>query len=503
MSFVVNLIFAVFLLGAGGIAGGWLRGVLRGKVDQRDRDGRLRDLQEIVAQLDALATSVALDVGEHNDRVKKINDELSSSKTSRAETVINAVAKLIESNGQMQQQLASAETKLQEQARVIKTKDAESRIDALTRIANRRAFDDEMAKNYAVFQRQGRPFSLILADVDHFKKFNDCHGHRAGDEVLRGIAGVLRQTARGTDIVARYGGEEFAIVLPGASIEEAQQAAERARQAIEKTRVRFEGKDLAVTISLGVAQLLSSERDSLMIQRTDEALYASKHAGRNQVHWHDGGQPQPLGKTEDPPVPSPQSPPDTAEPAAPSEPEKPCGTLNFKDTGTLNWCDRAMLCLQVRQRIAEWKRGGQQFSLVMVKVDGGEEIALRHGRDARELVLHAAARSLGAAIREMDALSHYAPDCFVALLPGTGLSSAVNVAQRVHHCANQCTFPTKKTDIQCRVSVGVAEVLDGDDVVRLLQRIEAAVADAEKAGGNRVYCHNGLWQEPAEQFAAT
>ena len=314
--------------------------------------------------------------------------------------------------------------------------------------------------------------------------------------------------------MARYGGEEFAIVLPGASIVEAQQAAERARQAIEKTRVRFEGKDLAVTISMGVAQLLSSERDSLMIQRADEALYASKHAGRNQVHWHDGRQPQPLRKTEDPPAPSPQSPPDTVEPAAPepktkslepaalSESQDARDAMNFKDIGTFNWCDRAMLCQQVRQRIGEWKRGGPPFSLIMVKVDGGEEIALRHGRGARELVLHAAARSLGAAIREMDVLAHYAPDCFVSLLPTAGLSSAINVANRVHHCASQCTFPSKKTDIQCRISVGVAEVLDGDDVVRLLQRIEAAVAEAEKAGGNRVFFHNGLWQEPAEQFVA-
>ena len=92
---------------------------------------------------------------------------------------------------------------------------AETRTDALTLLANRRAFDDELAKRCAEFRRQGRTFSLTIVDVDRFKNFNDTYGHRAGDEVLRNVAKVLRRKMRETDIVARYGGEEFAIIHPG------------------------------------------------------------------------------------------------------------------------------------------------------------------------------------------------------------------------------------------------------------------------------------------------
>ena len=112
-----------------------------------------------------------------------------------------------------------------------------------------------------------------------------------------------------------------------------------------------------------------------------------------------------------------------------------------------------------------------------------------------------ASRSLVAVVREMDVLANYAPGLFVSLLPGAGLGVAISVAQRAQRSANQCSLPMQHVQIQCRTSVGVAEVLDGDDVIRLLRRAEAAVDAAEKSGGGRVFCHNGQWQEPVEECA--
>ena len=102
------------------------------------------------------------------------------------------MAKLIDAKDQLEQELAASQRRLEEQSREIETHAFEARTDALTRLANRRAFDDELLRRFDEFQRHGRPLSLVLIDIDHFKDFNDSHGHQAGDEVLRGIAGVLR-----------------------------------------------------------------------------------------------------------------------------------------------------------------------------------------------------------------------------------------------------------------------------------------------------------------------
>ena len=128
----------------------------------------------------------------------------------------------------------------------------------------------------------------MLLDVDHFKHFNDTHGHRAGDEALRVIARVLRGAMRQMDLVTRYGGEEFLVILAGTAIDGAGLVAERTRQNIGKTTFRYDGKVLSLTVSVGIAQLVTSEHITGMLQRADDAMYASKKNGRNRTYWHDG-----------------------------------------------------------------------------------------------------------------------------------------------------------------------------------------------------------------------
>jgi len=161
-----------------------------------------------------------------------------------------------------------------------------SRTDALTGLANRRAFDVELSRLWlGMHTHQGR-LAAILVDIDHFKRYNDCHGHPAGDECLRRVAAAMRGAVRDGDLLARVGGEEFVVLLPGASVEAVQAAAERVRECVEDLSLPHDGQgdQKVVTISLGAAmRLLPAPLDEHgLIQAADTALYEAKRHGRNR-----------------------------------------------------------------------------------------------------------------------------------------------------------------------------------------------------------------------------
>ena len=129
----------------------------------------------------------------------------------------------------------------------------------------------------------------MMFDVDHFKKVNDVHGHQAGDHVLRIVAETMKACFRRTDVICRYGGEEFLVILNGTDLKGSVFAAEKFRQTIATTAIIFDGKQIPVTISGGLAQVkLGEETTTAAIARADAALYQSKESGRNQVSIHDG-----------------------------------------------------------------------------------------------------------------------------------------------------------------------------------------------------------------------
>jgi diguanylate cyclase len=163
---------------------------------------------------------------------------------------------------------------------------AESLSDPLTMLSNRKHFDQSLERIIAHSKKNGELFCLILADVDHFKSFNDTHGHQMGDHVLRLIAAEMQQAVKGQDVVARYGGEEFAVILPNTGLVPAVTVAERIRQTTmsKELRRRKTGESLGrVTISLGVAEFRNNEAVQDLVERADNCLYAAKRRGRNCV----------------------------------------------------------------------------------------------------------------------------------------------------------------------------------------------------------------------------
>lgn len=157
--------------------------------------------------------------------------------------------------------------------------------DALTGIYNRRFMEEALAIEQSRAERRGSSIGLMMMDVDYFKRFNDTFGHDAGDAVLRGIGLLLRRTMREGDMPCRYGGEEFAVILPGADLAQTRQRAEAIRTAIERWKPQNEGHAFGqVTVSIGIAALpLNGNSWQAALKVADEALYAAKHGGRNQV----------------------------------------------------------------------------------------------------------------------------------------------------------------------------------------------------------------------------
>jgi two-component system cell cycle response regulator len=161
--------------------------------------------------------------------------------------------------------------------------------DPLTGLLNRRAFSEMMVRSLASFERYGEPVSVLLLDVDHFKRINDTHGHEAGDAVLVSLAETLRGFARRTDCVARWGGEEFVVGLSHTRIPAVAIPAERIRKAILERPIRLpNGRFVSVTVSVGVAAAVAGEGLDALVARADRALYVAKDAGRNRCEYDDG-----------------------------------------------------------------------------------------------------------------------------------------------------------------------------------------------------------------------
>ena len=195
------------------------------------------------------------------------------------------IAALMLKNRTLEIQSRETEERLQKQTEIVADLRSKLRIDALTGLLNRRAFENDLKKELAGIKRYKYPLSLIMCDIDHFKNVNDNFGHRVGDKMLQKIADVLKNGIRETDSAYRYGGEEFMVLLPHTGGKEACRIAERIRGSIAAFRflVKKPETSIQITVSAGVTQARTDETIEEIVNRVDAALYEAKDRGRNRI----------------------------------------------------------------------------------------------------------------------------------------------------------------------------------------------------------------------------
>jgi diguanylate cyclase (GGDEF)-like protein/PAS domain S-box-containing protein len=170
-----------------------------------------------------------------------------------------------------------------EQAERIKELERMAMVDELTRLPNRRHFDDQLGRRLAEWQRHGRPFGVLMMDVDRFKQVNDECGHLLADAILKLVARTLHANCRSFDIVARWGGEEFAAIISNVDAQQLVLVAEKFRAMVAASGLRLPGHALAITISVGAADAQADDTAQTLLKRADQALYEAKRQGRNRV----------------------------------------------------------------------------------------------------------------------------------------------------------------------------------------------------------------------------
>ncbi len=336
--------------------------------------------------------------------------------------------------------------------------------DELTGAASRQSLDAEIQRRMLEWNRNGRGLAMIMVDVDHFKKFNDRYGHRAGDFVLQQTVKTIEHCIREADVLGRFGGEEFAVVLPDADGNEARAAAERIRRSIEQARFPYEGSKLRITVSVGLTAAVPADTPQRLLERADNALYVSKQSGRNCVHFHDGTRCCPYGAA--------QPTADGGESGAHASIEIASDNFTEKYSGMPH---RKIFDAELRRRVVEANRYKRSLSAVLVRIESYADL-YEFGKEAERLVLEVTSECIRASIREPDTASRISDDTFAIMLPETDAMGVAVPVQRIANGIAQCKKPAFQGRLlPIEVKVAHAQLSELEDAGQLVERLRSAL----------------------------
>jgi diguanylate cyclase len=253
----------------------------------------LKRAQAIVLDLEKIAHRVRRELALHHSNLasfkRRVGEISKSADAADWQMLCDEAERLLKPTQDLGMQLAHAYDGIRQQSSRLMTFTGQ-RCDPLTGLCNRQALVETLENYLTMHRRYGMLFSIAIFDLDHFKAFNEKHGHMHGDRLLKQVASLLDQQARETDVVTRSGGEEFIVVLPGTELPGATMFAERMRYTLARTT--------SLTVSAGVAMVADGDDTKTFLTRADSALYAAKAAGRNCVYCHNGEDAFP-GKSQD------------------------------------------------------------------------------------------------------------------------------------------------------------------------------------------------------------
>lgn len=418
-----------------------------------------------IEQIRQLALDVANDVGDHGLVMAGWSEQLDATQKSgdgSAAEIQSLVEGMISANHKLHSRLKEAEQKIATQAEEIKTQESNAKTDALTGLANRRAFDLELVQAMPGSGDESEPCSLLVFDIDHFKSFNDAHGHLAGDEVLRTVGRTFAQVVRKPFLAARYGGEEFAAILPRTTSRQAKELADRLRISIEGTAIMFEGKSLSVTASIGVSQAVPGEQARELVRRADEGVYAAKAAGRNRCFWHDGVQVLPTTQASSKRTSSGLVVSNGCTKTAIEDFIKlPCSSLPGP---------KASLESLVSEGVLDADRCSD-YALICVCLTSLPALRGHDEQGSVALLNDLAATTIKQSCREIDRLSYAGEGEFIVALPGLSESAARIVSQRIRTAIESHPVPTEGGVARIEVAIGVMAT---DLTFNIQQSIELA-----------------------------
>ena len=460
--------------------------------DQRER------VSEAAERLKSYAYTMAADVDAHQSKVQAVNNSLSKNSDSSPEAVSEAIHQLIEANEAMQSQLQTAQDQIHEQALQIESAEKRAETDALTRVPNRGAFDRYLTERHEL--GSGVASTLAMLDVDHFKKFNDVYGHRAGDQVLRIVAGMLHSRLNERGIVARFGGEEFAVILDDCDIHEASQFVEEARQAISQREILFEGKRLQVTASVGLAQLSSDadggqcESIEQWMQRSDDGLYHSKEAGRDCGHWMDGETPNRIellkaSKSASQPLQATDEASEAGAEDRSSAADKDAGVDDVIKEDAEEPSSGPFASLPTRSAMAEEFGGMQERAGASVTTFF---MAIRCHTESNASAMRSLLQVVRATLRNVDRLGYQDQSTLLVCMPSVDQETAQARGEQICRSAGSIGLSNDEGEDRA-ISIGLAEIEAGEEFDQVVDRSlemsnrgrdansEAVVFDSEPA----------------------